>query len=140
MIRTFKESDINAVAEIWLDSNIEAHSFITAAYWQKHFETVKAMLLQAEIYVYEKAGRIKGFIGLESNYIAGIFVCDEARSKGIGKQLMNYAKERKSKLSLNVYKKNTQAVRFYKREGFSIVREGTDENTNEPEYEMIWKK
>lgn len=140
MIRTFKESDINAVAEIWLDSNIEAHSFITAAYWQKHFEAVKAMLLQAEIYVYEEAGRIEGFIGLESSYIAGIFVCAEARSKGIGKQLMNYAKERKNKLSLNVYKKNTQAVRFYKREGFSIVREGTDENTNETEYEMIWKK
>lgn len=140
MIRTFKESDINAVAEIWLDSNIEAHSFITAAYWQKHFEAVKGMLLQSEIYVYEEAGRIKGFIGLESNYIAGIFVCAEARSKGIGKQLMNYVKERKSELSLRVYQKNTQAIRFYKREDFGIVREGTDENTNEAEYEMIWKK
>ncbi|MDE6111156.1 MAG: GNAT family N-acetyltransferase, partial [Eubacterium sp.] len=136
MVRIFEEKDLNKVAELWLDTNIKAHNFIPAEYWQNHFEIVKEMFLQAEIYVYEKADRIQGFIGLDDNYIAGIFVCSTVQSKGIGKQLLDYVKAIKSKLSLNVYKKNVRAVQFYQREGFSILSENIDENTNEIEYLM----
>ena len=62
------------------------------------------------------------------------------RSQGIGKLLLNYAKDRKAKLSLNVYQKNTRAIRFYEREGFDIKCEGLDEATGEKEYEMIWER
>ncbi|MDE5671427.1 MAG: N-acetyltransferase [Eubacterium sp.] len=140
MIRKFTDTDINAVAEIWLSTNIEAHYFIPPQYWQNHFEAVKAMLLQAEIYVYEEADRIQGFIGLDNNYIAGIFVCTDAQSKGIGRQLLDYVKTIKPELSLHVYKKNTRAVKFYQREDFRISAENIDKDTNEAEYEMIWQK
>ena len=139
MIRVFEEKDLNKVAEIWLDTNIKAHHFIPAEYWQSNFEAVKKMFLQAEIYVYEEADSIQGFIGLDNNYIAGIFVCSAVQSKGIGKQLLDYVKTVKSELSLNVYKKNTRAVQFYQRENFSVLRESVDENTNEAEYFMTWK-
>lgn len=139
MIRKFKETDIDKVADIWLDTNIKAHHFIPAEYWKSNFESVKEMFLQAEIYVYEEADRIQGFIGLDNNYIAGIFVCNAVQSKGIGKQLLDYVKTIKSELSLNVYKKNTRAVQFYQREKFSVLRESVDENTNETEYFMTWK-
>jgi putative acetyltransferase len=33
-----------------------------------------------------------------------------------------------------------RAVRFYLREGFRIVEDGTDENTGEKEYLMRWEK
>ena len=103
MIRIFEETDLNEVAEIWLDTNIKAHNFIPAKYWQDNFELVKKMFLQAEIYVYEDADRIQGFVGLENNHIAGIFVRVESQSKGIGKQLLDYVKAIKPELSLNVY-------------------------------------
>ena len=139
MIRKLKETDIDKVADIWLDTNIKAHRFIPAEYWQSNFESVKEMFLQAEIYVYEEADRIQGFIGLDNNYIAGIFVCGAVQSKGIGKQLLDYVKTIKSELSLNVYKKNTRAVQFYQRENFSVLRESVDKNTNKAEYFMTWK-
>ncbi|MDE5604076.1 MAG: N-acetyltransferase [Eubacterium sp.] len=139
MIRIFNEKDLNEVADIWLDTNIKAHNFIPAKYWRDNFELVKEMLLQAEIYVYEDADRIQGFVGLENNYIAGIFVCAESQSQGIGKQLLDYVKTKKTELSLNVYKKNVRAVQFYQRENFKILIENIDENTNETEYTMIWK-
>ena len=50
---------------------------------------------------------IDGFIGLTGNYIEGIFVREVIQSKGIGKQLLNYAKGIKSSLRLSVYQKNT---------------------------------
>ena len=110
------------------------------------------MLPQAEVYVYEAetdgegsndlpSGRneIQGFIGLNEEYIEGIFVSSGARSMGVGKELMNYVKKKKRKLCLNVYQKNFRAVRFYQREGFRIEREETDGNTGEKEYLMIWE-
>lgn len=53
MIREMRKTDINKVADIWLDTNIKAHDFIPAQYWKNNFELVKELLLQATIYVYE---------------------------------------------------------------------------------------
>ena len=38
MIRSMKQSDLDPVALIWLDTNIKAHDFIPASYWRDHFE------------------------------------------------------------------------------------------------------
>ena len=142
MIRKLQEPDIDQVADVWLDTNLKAHDFIPAQYWKDNFESVKKMLLQSEVYVYENetTHNIDGFLGLSANYIAGIFVCVEYQSNGIGKQLLDYVKTIKPELSLYVYKKNTRAVKFYQREDFRISAENIDEDTNEAEYEMLWQK
>ena len=123
MIRTFRENDLIPVMQIWLDTNINAHSFIPKEYWTDNYAVVKETLPQAEVYVYEEDDihQIMGFIGLTNNYIAGIFVKEIAQSKGIGKQLLNYVKEFKSVLSLSVYQKNIRAISFYQREKFTIL-------------------
>lgn len=41
MIRELRKADINRVAKIWLDTNINAHYFISAQYWKSNFELVK---------------------------------------------------------------------------------------------------
>ena len=66
MIRELRKVDINKVAEIWLDTNIKTHYFISAQYWKSNFELVKELLLQATVYVYEDKQEIQGFIGLSS--------------------------------------------------------------------------
>lgn len=37
MIRTFSENDLFAVMQIWLDTNIKAHSFILKDYWTDNY-------------------------------------------------------------------------------------------------------
>ena len=140
MIQKLQETEINKTAEIWLDTNIKAHHFISAQYWKDHFEMVKELFLQAELYVYEEENEIQGFIGLSENDIAGIFVRSGAQSKGIGKQLLDFVKGLKTQLSLCVYQKNIRAIQFYQREGFEIQGEGTDQDTGEKEYTMRWKR
>lgn len=139
MIRELQRSDINRVAEIWLDTNLKAHDFISEQYWRSNFDMVKEALLQAEVYVYESGGKVQGFIGLDGEYIEGIFVSNKMQSRGIGKALLDYAKSRKSELRLNVYRKNTRAIRFYQREGFSVRSEGLDEAVGEKDFLMVWK-
>ena len=53
---------------------------------------------------------------------------------------MNFVKEKKTKLYLNVYQKNTRAIHFYQQEGFEIQREGLDEVTGEKDYVMVWQR
>ena len=140
MIRKLQDADIDRVADIWLDANLKAHSFISPQYWKGNFETVKKMLPQAEVYVYENDREIWGFIGLNGAYIEGIFVSGEMQSRGVGKRLLDFVKTKKTELRLNVYQKNMRAIRFYQREGFKILREGMDEATGEKDYEMTWRQ
>lgn len=140
MIRKLQKEDLGQVMRIWLDSNVDAHPFISKAYWESNFEMVKEQLVQAEAYVYEENGDIRGFVGLQEDYIAGIFVKSECRSHGIGKRLLEYVKSVKANMSLRVYQKNTRAIRFYQREQFVIRSENTDDSTNQKEYVMTWKK
>ena len=101
---------------------------------------MKEMMSQAEVYVYEDGQKIQGFIGLSDKYIEGIFVSEKMQSQGIGKLLLNYIKDRKDVLHLNVYQKNIRAIHFYQREGFEIQCEGLDEATGEKDYVMIWQQ
>ena len=142
MIRSFKESDLTAVMQIWLAVNSKAHNFIPEEYWTDNYPMVEKMLPEAEIYVYEDddMNEIAGFIGLTDHYIAGLFVREVAQSHGIGKRLLNYVKEIKSDMSLSVYQKNTRAVSFYQREGFVVQSENIDDATGEKEFIMVWGK
>lgn len=63
--------------------------FYSCAILENNFEFVKEALLQAEVYVYENDNEIQGLIGLNDEYIEGIFVSDEVQSQGIGKILLN---------------------------------------------------
>ena len=138
MIRELRKTDIKRVAEIWLNANLQAHSFISPQYWMGNFALVKAMLPQ-EVYVYEDARNIQGFVGLNSEQFEGIFVSGEMRSQGIGRFLLDFIKTKKPELHLNVYRKNTRAIRFYQREDFEILNEGLDEAIGEKDCAMLWR-
>ena len=142
MIRVFNENDLYAVMQIWFDTNIITHNFISKGYWIDHYDMVKEILPQAEVYVYENeiTNQIEGFIGLTNNYIAGLFVKESAQSKGIGKQLLDYAKNVKEHMTLNVYEKNDRAIKFYMREHFRIHSKNIDTNTDERELIMVWNR
>ena len=79
-------------------------------------------------------------IGMNGEYIEGIFVSEAMQSQGIGKILLNYVKDIRSKLFLNVYQKNIPAISFYQREGFEIQYSGLDEATGEKDYVMVWQQ
>ncbi len=158
-IRPMEAADLDAVTKIWLDANRQAHDFIPAAYWEGNLAAVKELFPLAEVYIWEEkpatgnsGGRIEGneakdseaepqgFIGLNDEDIEGIFVRDEARSRGIGKSLMDFVKAEREYLRLHVYEKNARALSFYRREGFAILEEGVDEATGEREFVMGWTK
>ena len=140
MIRRFENKDLNQVMSIWLQVNMESHSFIEADYWKNNYEMVREMIPKAEVLVSEENGQIRGFIGLIDTYIAEIFVRAAEQSKGVGTGLLHTVMKSRDNLRLNVYKKNMRAVSFYQHYGFQIKNQEIDESTSEEEYMMEWHR
>ena len=140
MIRRFENKDLDQVMSIWLQVNMESHSFIEADYWKNNYEMVREMIPKAEVLVSEENGQIRGFIGLIDTYIAGIFVREAEQSKGVGTGLLHTVMKSRDNLRLNVYKKNMRAVSFYQHYGFQIKNQEIDESTSEEEYMMEWHR
>lgn len=140
MIRAFHANDLDPVMELWLRANLEAHPFIFRTYWEQNFHMVRELLPQAELWVQEQDEKLLGFIGLTDDYIAGIFVDGNSRSRGIGKGLLDHVKQLHRALTLHVYEKNQRAVNFYLREDFLVQSVQMDETTGEPEFLMTWNQ
>lgn len=140
MVRKFYKTDLERVMEIWLEANIDCHDFIQADYWKSNYPIVKEEILKADLCVYETEGKVQGFIGIQGEYLAGIFVDKGFRSMGIGHHLLECAKADRSCLSLNVYKKNTRAIGFYQREGFCVVSENPEKETGQTDLTMLWHR
>lgn len=138
MVREFKIDDLEQIMKIWLNENIKAHNFIPKNYWEDNYEYVKEILPNAKIYVYEINNKIVGFVGIEEQYIEGIFVDSKHQNDGVGKELINQVKKENLNLKLSVYEKNTNAIKFYKKQGFEIIEKNIDSDTNEYEYTMVW--
>ena len=127
--------------EIWLESTIRAHSFIEKNYWVNNYDLVKTKYIPySKTYVYEEGNKIKGFISIiENNFIGALFVDNNSEGNGIGKKLLDFAKKEYKSLSLAVYKENEKALKFYLREGFSIVKEQVNEYSKRLELMMEYK-
>ncbi len=140
MIRDFRPEDLDAVFDLWLRGNLDAHAFLPAAYWEGHADVVREMLPQAELLVYDAGGGPLGFLGLDGAYVAGLFVGREVRSQGIGRALLGAAKQRREVLELHVYQENRRACAFYCREGFAVCGLQRDEQTGAPELLLRWTR
>lgn len=130
-----KSTDINRVMDIWLTTNLEAHPFINLNYWYQNSSNVQNAIQQADVYCSVSANEyIQGFIGLQDNYIAGLFIAKEYQSQHLGTNLLNVAKEEHQQLVLDVYLENQRAIKFYQQNGFQITKH------NSLEAEMTWLK
>lgn len=138
MIRQLQNKDIDKIMEIWLESTIDAHKFISKEYWNENYNIVKDMYIpMSKTFVYEDNDDIRGFISVINNdFIGALFVEKNYQGQGIGKSLIDYAKNLYDNLSLAVYKENEKALEFYKKMGFKIISENINEDTNCVEYIM----
>lgn len=136
----FGESLLDDLLTIWLEGNIEAHAFIPESYWRENQSFVRKEIAKTEVFVCAENEKIVGFLGLSGSYLAGLFIKKDYHKKGMGNQLLDQVKELRAALSLSVYRKNSRAIRFYKRQGFVIHSESIDEGTGEAEYIMNWQR
>lgn len=66
MIRAFTPADLPQVMELWLQGNLDAHSFISPDYWYGKRSLAAELIPQAEVYVSEQDGSLDGFWALQT--------------------------------------------------------------------------
>ncbi len=139
MIRKFQQTDIDQVISIWLEASITAHVFIESAFWKSKVKDMREIYIPSgETYVFEEEEIIKGFVSMNNDTIAAIFVSPNYQGISIGTQLMTKSKEIREKLNLAVYTENHKSIEFYKKCGFKIEIEQIDEHTGHHEVLMVY--
>lgn len=118
---------LDQIMTIWLASNLDAHDFVPASYWQENFDLVKQLMPKAELTVVQVEGKIIGFAGMQGDYLAGIFIEAAYRDRGLGTQLLTDLQARHPVITLNVFDQNTGAKQFYQRHGFHLEQKQFDE-------------
>ena len=75
---------------------------------------------------------VKGMIHIEGNDLIELYVDSFFQNEGIGAKLVAFAIQKFDIHNLTVLEKNTSAIRFYQRHGFSLTQERTlEEGTTE---------
>lgn len=130
MIRRYDPVDRDALLAVWAESAAVAHPFWTPAMFERERrEIVNQHLPVAETYVFERAGAVVGFISLLGHEVGGIFVTPRFHRQGIGRALLDRARDSRDHLELDVFEANQSGRAFYAAYGFRLVGGRLDEAT-----------
>lgn len=140
MIRPYRDRDLAPLMQLWLKSTILAHPFIREDYWRESASAVRDVYIpQSRTWVYEEQGSLIGFISvLEARFIGALFVEQAYYGKRIGTALIQHVQAQFPLLSLEVYQQNTRACRFYHKQGFVVVEENVNQDTQATALIMQW--
>lgn len=137
MIRSYDERDVHDLLDVWYRASLVGHPFLPEAFLEKErAEIVERWLPAADTTVYEVDGRVVGFLSLIDNEVGAIFVDPDLHGRGIGRALMDDARERRPYLELTVFEANEVGRRFYETYGFAFVERRVEESTGEPELRL----
>ncbi|MDA0148395.1 N-acetyltransferase [Vibrio sp. LaRot3] len=141
MIRQYTPADIDQILDIWLEASIKAHDFVAPEFWQSQVANMREIYIPASnTYVFEKDSNVIGFYSLYENQLAAMFVSPLYQGQGMGKELMAHAKGQCAELTLNVYKDNQAAYKFYLSRGFTIDNQHVCEHTGCAAYSMFIRR
>lgn len=139
MIRQYNDNDVDAVVSVWRTASDLAHPFLSKTFQDKEQENVRNIYPQfAEIWVKEIGGKVVGFIALIESEVGAIFLAPHLHGQGIGREMMDFAIERKVSVSLDVFKENKIGRRFYDRYGFVESKEYLHEDSGQMTITMMF--
>lgn len=110
---------------VWESSVKATHLFLS----ENEIESIKKYVPQAlkqipHLIIVENKNQVPvGFMGIANQHLEMLFVSNEERGKGLGKELLNYGIEQYSVNDLAVNEQNPLAKGFYEHMGFKYIKE-----------------
>ncbi len=130
MIRRYEDRDLDDLLAAWASASAVAHPFLTPKFLELERHNIPNLYLpNAETWVCEEEGRVIGFIALLGNQVGAIFVDQKHQRRGIGRKLMDKAKDLRGDLVVEVFKANSVGRDFYAKYGFKVGDERVHEQT-----------
>lgn len=139
-IRKMTEKDAAEVASFYEDIRRDTvpiiHTPDAVANW-----LIEHRISRGSSYIAETQGQIVGWVDVIENDLDQLYCRRGSTGKGIGLQLLNFAKQvSPNGLELFTFQVNQGARKFYAREGFVEVSygDGTNNEEGHPDVKMIW--
>ena len=126
---------------VWESSVKATHLFLS----EKEIESIKKYVPQAlkeipHLIIVENKNQIPvGFMGIENQHLEMLFVSNEERGKGLGKELLNYGIGQYSVNDLAVNEQNPLAKGFYEHMGFEVYKRTNQDEQGNP-YPLLYMK
>lgn len=126
--------DYAEMLNVWENSVRATHDFIT----EEDINFFKPLIIEQAFpavslrCVKNNFGKISGFIGVNDTKVEMLFILDEVRGQGIGKELLQYAIENLNATKVDVNEQNPLAVGFYKHLGFKVTARSPVDDMGKP--------
>lgn len=119
---TVWESSVRATHHFLSESDIIAYrSLILTEYFD-----------QVRLYAVKFEKEVMGFIGINKKSIQMLFIHPDDRGKGLGKTLIDFAKDKHDINTVDVNEQNEQAVGFYEKLGFVTYERSERDGAGKP--------
>lgn len=134
IIHTATASNYPEITAVWEASVRATHHFLTEADIQFYKPLILNEYLKSVTLYYIKGANnsIQGFIGIADHKIEMLFIHPDARGKGLGKLLLQYAVKEEAISKVDVNEENEQAVTFYEHMGFVVVTRSPLDSSGKP--------
>lgn len=144
-LRAFVEADLPALVDLWVaawrETGLDIDFDGRRAWLVTHLRALRAG--GAEIIVGLGADqRPAGFAAIDakSGYLDQLCVTPAEGGSGLARALIDEAKRRSPiVIELDVNEMNPRALRFYEREGFSVMGQGMNPQSALPTLKMRWR-
>ncbi|MBL4677066.1 MAG: acetyltransferase [Mucilaginibacter sp.] len=120
-IRQPQLAEYPLLVELWEASVRATHHFLTEKDIEFYRPLVATCLPMLKVHCVDANERIKGFIATGEQMIQALFIHPDARGKGVGKKLIDFAITDLNIVKVDVNEQNEQAVGFYEYLGFKII-------------------
>jgi ribosomal protein S18 acetylase RimI-like enzyme len=146
IIRDYRPEDFDPVTILWRISRerslpefqrAKGHFFYEdQEYFRDH------VLIENRVFIVESDERPVAFMAMREDFIDHLYVHPDSQNRGIGKLLLDYARQRSpDHLWLYTLQINIHARTFYEKNGFTAEKFGVSPPPeSEPDVEYHWRK
>ena len=120
MIRKIEVTDYLRLVEIWESAVSATHDFLKEEDFRYYKQQLPTYFQYVNLYGWEKDGRLVGFMGIAEGNLEMLFVDNDYRGIGVGKELITYAIDNLEVTKVDVNEQNVQVLGFYKHIGFQV--------------------
>ncbi|HCH6293860.1 TPA: GNAT family N-acetyltransferase [Vibrio parahaemolyticus] len=117
----FQSHHLDAVKKLYRDSRLATFTWQDSVLFE--FSDFARDTEDEDIWVANKSNEILGFVSIweSDKFIHHLFVSPNNLRSGVGLKLLDFARQRYSNLSLKCFTQNSNAIGFYRSQGFTIV-------------------
>jgi len=133
IIVTAGRKDYEKLIAVWECSVRATHHFLS----ENDIMAYRSLILteyfdQVRLYAAKFEEEVMGFIGINKKSIQMLFIHPDVRGKGLGKTLIDFAKDKHDVNTVDVNEQNKQAVGFYEKLGFVTYERSEQDGAGKP--------